>query len=130
MVDLDPQALQAKGLTAYDVSAAISAQNLILPSGTAKMGSREYTVSLNSSPDAIDALNNLPIRQVNGAMVYVRDVAQVHDGFAVQTNIVNMDGRRAGLAHHPEKRQCLHAERGGRRAAGAAQRSSLPCRPA
>ncbi len=97
MVDLDPQALQAKGLTAYDVSAAISAQNLILPSGTAKMGSREYTVSLNSSPDAIDALNSLPIKQVNGAMTYVRDVAQVHDGFAVQTNIVNIDGKRACL---------------------------------
>ena len=97
MVDLDPQALQAKGLTAYDVSAAVSAQNLILPSGTAKMGNREYTVSLNSSPDAIDALNNLPIKQVNGAMVYVRDVAQVHDGFAVQTNIVNIDGKRACL---------------------------------
>ena len=97
MVDLDPQALQAKGLTAYDVSAAISAQNLILPSGTAKMGSREYTVSLNSSPDAIDALNSLPIKQVNGVMTYVRDVAQVHDGFAVQTNIVNIDGKRACL---------------------------------
>ena len=97
MVDLDPQALQAKGLTAYDVSAAISAQNLILPSGTAKMGSREYTVSLNSSPDAINLLNGLPIKQVNGAMVYVRDVAQVHDGFAVQTNIVNIDGKRACL---------------------------------
>jgi CzcA family heavy metal efflux pump len=95
MVDLDQQALQAKGLTAYDVSSAISAQNLILPSGTAKMGNREYTVSLNSSPDAIDALNNLPIREVNGAMVYVRDVAQVHDGFAVQTNVVNINGHRS-----------------------------------
>ncbi len=109
MVDLDPQALQAKGLTAYDVSAAVSAQNLILPSGTAKMGDREYTVSLNSSPDAINLLNALPIKQVNGAMVYVRDVAQVHDGFAVQTNIVNIDGRRSVLAHHPEKRQCQYA---------------------
>src|SRR5579871_236909 len=97
MVDLDPQALQAKGLSAYDVSAAVNAQNLILPSGTAKMGSREYTVSLNSSPDAIEALNNLPIRKVRGAMVYVRDVAQVHDGYAVQTNIVNKDGHRACL---------------------------------
>jgi CzcA family heavy metal efflux pump len=95
MVDLDQQALQAKGLTAYDVSNAISAQNLILPAGTAKMGNREYTVSLNSSPDAIDALNNLPIKQVNGAVVYVRDVAQVHDGFAVQTNVVDIDGRRS-----------------------------------
>jgi multidrug efflux pump subunit AcrB len=97
MVDLDPQALQAKGLTAYDVSSAINAQNLMLPAGTAKMGNREYTVSLNSSPEAIEALNALPIRKVHGAMVYVRDVAQVHDGYAVQTNIVNRDGRRAVL---------------------------------
>jgi multidrug efflux pump subunit AcrB len=65
MVDLNQQALQAKGLTAYEVSNAISAQNLILPAGTAKMGSREYTVSLNSGPDAIDALNNLPIKEEN-----------------------------------------------------------------
>src|SRR5579871_2192946 len=97
MVDLDPQALQAKGLSAYDVSAAVNAQNLILPAGTAKMGSREYTVSLNSSPEAIEALNALPIRRVNGAMVYVRDMAQVHDGYAVQTNIVNINGKRACL---------------------------------
>jgi CzcA family heavy metal efflux pump len=97
MVDLDPQALLAKGLTAFDVSNAINAQNLILPAGTAKMGSREYTVSLNSSPDAISALNNLPVKEVNGAMIYVRDVAQVHDGYAVQTNVVNIDGKRAVL---------------------------------
>src|SRR5579871_316317 len=97
MVDLNPQALQAKGLSAYEVSAAINAQNLILPSGTAKMGAREYTVSLNSSPEVISALNQLPIRRVNGAMVYVGDVAQVHDGYAVQTNIVNRDGKHACL---------------------------------
>ncbi|HLK60529.1 MAG TPA: efflux RND transporter permease subunit [Chthonomonadaceae bacterium] len=97
MIDLDPQALQAKGLSAYDVSAAINAQNLMLPSGTAKMGTREYTISLNSSPEAVATLNSLPIRRVNGAMVYVRDVAQVHDGYAVQTNIVNRDGKRACL---------------------------------
>jgi len=97
MVDLDPQALQASGLSAYDVSAAINAQNLVLPGGTAKMGDREYTVSLNSSPTAVDALNNLPIKMVHGAMVYVRDVAHVHDGFAVQINIVNVDGKRACL---------------------------------
>jgi CzcA family heavy metal efflux pump len=95
MVDLDQQALQAKGLTAYDVSNAINAQNLILPAGTEKMGNREYTVSLNSSPDAINTLNSMPVKEVNGAMVYVRDVAQVHDGFAVQTNIVDIDGRRS-----------------------------------
>jgi multidrug efflux pump subunit AcrB len=97
MVDLDMQALQAKGLAAADVSAAINAQNLILPAGTAKMGDREYSVQLNSSPEAVELLNDLPIRQVNGVMVYIRDVAQVRDGFAVQTNIVNLDGRRASL---------------------------------
>lgn len=97
MVDLDMQALQAKGLSAADVSAAINAQNLILPAGTAKMGEREYSVRLNSSPEAVELLNDLPIRQVNGAMVYIRDVAQVRDGFAVQTNIVNLDGRRSSL---------------------------------
>ena len=97
MVDLDPQALLAKGVTAFDVSNAINSQNLMLPAGTAKMGTREYTVSLNSSPDAIDAINNMPIKEVNGAMIYVRDVAQVHDGYAVQVNVVNIDGKRAVL---------------------------------
>jgi CzcA family heavy metal efflux pump len=97
MVDLDTQALQAKGLTAQDVDNAINAQNLILPAGTAKLGEREYNVFLNSSPDAVEALNNLPIKVVNGAMVTIRDVAWVHDGFAVQTNIVNQNGHRAAL---------------------------------
>jgi multidrug efflux pump subunit AcrB len=96
-VDLDPQALIAKGLSPNDVSAAINVQNLTLPSGSLKMGPREYIVSLNSSPDAVGALNDVPIRQVNGAMVYVRDVAHVRDGFAVQTNVVRQDGRRSAL---------------------------------
>ncbi len=97
MVDLDPQALLSKGLSPNDVSVAVNAQNLTLPSGTIKMGPREYIVSLNSSPDAVDALNNVPIRQVNGAMVYIRDVAHVRDGFAVQTNVVRADGQRSAL---------------------------------
>ena len=97
MVDLDPQALLAKGLSPSDVSGAINAQNLTLPSGDVKMGSRDYIVSLNSSPDAAETLNDLPIRQVNGAMVYVRDVAHVRDGYAVQTNVVRQDGRRSAL---------------------------------
>ena len=97
MVDLDPPALLAKGLSAQDVSSAINAQNLTLPTGTAKIGSREYTVSLNSSPDAVDALDNIPIRRVGGSMVFVRDVAHVHDGFAVQTSVVRRDGRRSVL---------------------------------
>jgi CzcA family heavy metal efflux pump len=97
MVDLDPQAMIAKGVSPVDVNNAISLQNLIVPAGTAKMGLREYNVTLNSSTDAVEGLNNLPIKQVNGAMVYIRDVAHVHDGFAVQTNIVNQNGKRAAL---------------------------------
>ncbi len=97
MVDIDPQALMAKGLSAMDVVAAINAQNLIMPAGNAKMGEREYSIRLNSSPEVVDALNNLPIKQVNGATIYIRDVAQVRDGFAVQTNIVNQNGRRSSL---------------------------------
>ena len=97
MVDLDPQALFAKGLSASDVVTAVNAQNLILPAGSAKFGDREYSVRLNSSPEAVEALNNLPIRTINDTVVYIRDVAQVHDGFAVQTNIVRRDGRRSSL---------------------------------
>jgi len=97
MVDIDPELLYAKGLAPSDVSTALNLQNLVLPSGTAKLGSQEYTVHLNSSPDVIDAINDLPIRATNGATVYMRDVAQVHDGFAVQTNIVRQDGRRGSV---------------------------------
>lgn len=97
MVDLDPQALLANGLTPTDVNGAITAQNLTLPTGTARIGTREYTVSLNSSPEVIRALNDIPVRQVNGRTIFVRDVAHVHDGFAVQTNVVRKDGRRAVL---------------------------------
>ena len=97
MVDIDIPALQARGLTPNDVSNAINAQNLILPSGSIKMGPREYNVFLNSSTDTIEALNNLPIRTVNGSTTYVRDVAHVHDGFAPQQNLVSQEGRRAAL---------------------------------
>src|SRR5256712_1771668 len=97
MVDLDPQALLAKGLSPNDVSGALTAQSLTLPSGTAKMGTRDYIVSLNSSPSTIAALNEVPIKQVNGATVYVRDIGHVRDGFDVQTNIVRQDGRRSVL---------------------------------
>ena len=95
MVDLDPKALFAKEISPADVSNSLNAQNLILPAGTAKMGDREYSVRLNSSPQAVDAINDMPIREVGGATVYMRDVAQVHDGSAVQTNIVRQDGRRS-----------------------------------
>src|SRR5439155_1681449 len=97
MVDLYPQALLSKGISAADVSNAVNLQNLTLPSGSVKLGPREYRVSLNSSPDAVAALNDLPVKYVNGAVVYVRDVAHVRDGFAVQTNIVRQDGRRSAL---------------------------------
>src|SRR5258705_7240168 len=97
MVDLNPKALAGYGLSAIDVVNAINAQNLILPSGTAKIGAREYSVQVNSSPDTVDGLNNLPIRSLNGAVVFVRDVAQVRDGFSVQANIVSAGNRRASL---------------------------------
>ena len=97
MVDLDLPALQSKGLSAIDVNNAISAQNLIIPAGTAKMGNQELNVRLNASPDVVEDFNNLPIKSVNGAMIYIRDVAQVHDGYAVQANIVRQDGRRSSL---------------------------------
>ena len=96
-VDLDTRALQAKGLTPIDVVNAFSVQNLILPTGTAKIGSLEYQVELNASPQTIAELNNFPIKTVNGATIYVRDVAHVRDGFAPQTNIVRQDGSRGVL---------------------------------
>ena len=97
MVDLDLRALQSKGLTPNDVNVALSAQNLTIPSGTAKIGDREYDVLLNSSPAAVSELGDLPIKVVDGAMVYIRDVAQVRDGFVPQTNIVRQNGNRGAL---------------------------------
>jgi multidrug efflux pump subunit AcrB len=97
MVELDPAALQAKGLAPLDVVNAVNAQNLILPGGTAKIGTREYNVEMNGSTDTIAELNNLPIKTVKGGVVYVRDVAHVIDGYAPQTNIVRSDGKRAAL---------------------------------
>src|SRR6202790_4711481 len=97
MVDLNPEALFGKGLSATDVSNALSLQNLILPTGTVKVGTREYLIQLNSSPELVSALNNVPIKTVNGAPVYMQDVAQVRDGYQVQTNIVRTDGKRSAL---------------------------------
>src|SRR5205823_3141771 len=97
MVDIDPQKLYGKGLSPVDVSNAINTQNVILPAGTQKIGDREYNVRLNSSPEVLQVLNDLPIKQVNGAVVYIRDVAQVRDGFAVQTNIVAQNRIRSAL---------------------------------
>ena len=97
MVDIDPQKLFGKGLSPADVSNALNAQNVILPAGTQKIGDREYNVRLNSSPELLQTLNDLPIKQVNNAMVYIRDVAHVRDGFAVQTNIVAQNRVRSAL---------------------------------
>src|SRR6202167_716825 len=97
MVDLNLDELYAKQLSPSDVSNALTLQNLILPAGTAKMAETEYQIRVNSSPLLLEELNNLPIKTVNGATVYVRDVAQVHDGFSVQTNIVRTNGSRGVL---------------------------------
>src|SRR6476660_5307505 len=97
MVDIDPTKLQAKGLTPTDVVNAVNAENLTLPSGLAKIGDKQYTVLTNAMPKTIEALNNIPIKFVNGATVFVRDVGQVRDASAVQQNIVREDGKRAVL---------------------------------
>ncbi len=96
-VDLNLPALQARGLSPADVSSAIAAQNLILPSGTAKIGGFDYQIETNSSPAVVDELNDLPVRAASGAVVFVRDVAHVRDGFPPQSNIVRVDGQRAVL---------------------------------
>src|SRR3954468_23549965 len=96
-VDLDPEKLRAYGIAPQDVNVAVNAQNLILPTGTAKIGAQEYTVSLNSSPDVAELLNDAPIKVVNGKTIFIRDVASVHDGFAVQTQVVRENGRRGVL---------------------------------
>jgi multidrug efflux pump subunit AcrB len=97
MVDLDPASLYAHNLSATDISNAINNQNLVIPSGTAKMGDREYFIHLNSSPTTVQGVNDLPVRSINGAVTYMHDVAQVRDGFTVQTNIVRANGRRSAL---------------------------------
>jgi CzcA family heavy metal efflux pump len=97
MVDADPNLMYAKHLSATDVSQAITQQNLILPAGTARLGGKEFVVRLNSSPTQISALNDLPVRAANGAIVYIKDVAQVEEGYAVQSNIVREDGKRGAL---------------------------------
>jgi multidrug efflux pump subunit AcrB len=97
MFDLDTAALQSRGLTGLDVANALAAQNLNTPAGTEKIGDYEYTVNLNSAPSKIPELADLPIKSVGGAMVYMHDVAQVHNGNAVQVNVVHVDGNRSVL---------------------------------
>lgn len=96
-VDIDLAALQAKGLSPADVVNAVSAQNVIVPSGTIKIDRFEYAVETNSAPDVVNELNDLPIRTINGTVIYIRDVAHVRDGYPPQTNIVRVDGKRAIL---------------------------------
>src|SRR5215472_15119186 len=96
-VDLNPDQMYAKQLTAADVSNALALQNLILPAGTAKIGDRDYQIKLNSSPRVLDEMNNLPVKIVNGATVFLRDVAQVLDGNTIQTSIVRTNGSRGAL---------------------------------
>lgn len=97
MVDLNPGAMYAKGVSATDVSNAVNLQNLILPAGTAKFGDFDYQIKLNSSPRILDELNDLPVKVVNNSVVYMRDVAQVRDGASVQTGIVRTNGSRGAL---------------------------------
>jgi len=97
MVDLDPEALYAKGLTPVDVSNAINAQNLIQPAGSIKMGDKEYDVKLNSSEEVVQTINDIPIKEVRGATVFMKDVATVHNGYAIQSNLVRQDGKRGAF---------------------------------
>ena len=96
-IDVKPDALQARGLSAQDIANALAAQNILTPVGTQKIGSLEYTINLNTAPSAIEELGRLPIKVVNGSTIYLRDVADVHDGNAPQTNIVHVDGGRSVL---------------------------------
>ncbi|HTV42476.1 MAG TPA: efflux RND transporter permease subunit [Candidatus Sulfotelmatobacter sp.] len=91
-VDLILRALESQNLSEQDVASALTSQNLVYPSGTAKIGDNEYPIDLNTSPQLIDRINNLPIKTVNGTVIYIRDVAEVHDGYMPQQNMVRLDG--------------------------------------
>ena len=97
MVGLNQEALQARGLTPDDVSQALASQNVIMPSGDVKMGSKDYTVSMNNSPDLIATINDFPVKTINGKTVFMRDVAHVHDGYQIQTNSVTQNGLPGAL---------------------------------
>ncbi len=131
-VDLSLPALKAKNIQAQDVVNAVSAQNLVLPSGTAKIGPTEYAVAVDANAHLIDDLNHLPIKIVNGATIYLNDVAQVHDGYTPQQNAVRTGWRARGVADDHEIRQRLDARRGeGRQGRPAAWRwhpRRLTCR--
>ena len=97
IADLDTRALQSRGLSTTDVSLALQRQNVILPAGDVKIGAKDYTLTMNNSPDVIESINDFPIREVAGRTVFMRDVARVHDGFQVQTNSVSVDGSPGAL---------------------------------
>ena len=97
MVDLDQQALASRGLSPSDVAATLQQQNVILPSGDVRIGTKDYALAMNTSPDAIAAINDFPVKDVGGRVVFVRDVAHVHDGFQIQTNSVSVDGQPGAL---------------------------------
>lgn len=97
MADLDQDALNARGLTPSDVAKALQRQNIILPSGDVKIGSKDYSLSMNNSPDVIGTINRFPLKQIDGRTVFVQDVAHVHDGYQVQTNSVTVDGTPGAL---------------------------------
>src|SRR5712664_1167338 len=97
MVDLDPRLLQSKGLAPIDVVNTLGQQNIVLPSGTAKIGEFEYDVAMNASPRTVPELNDLPIKVVGNSTIYIGDVAHVRDGFSPQTNVVRQDGQRGTL---------------------------------
>src|SRR5471032_778603 len=97
MADLDSAALQARGLSASDVSSALQHQNVILPAGDVKIGDKDYALAMNNSPDVIETINAFPIKQIDGRTVFMRDVAHVHDGFQVQTNSVSVNGTPGAL---------------------------------
>ena len=119
MVDIDPLKLQAKGLTPLDVVNAVNAQNLTLPSGTAKIGDTQYTVRTNAVPTTIDDLNNIPVKYINGQTVFVKDVGQVHDGNAGAAEYRAHRRPPLGAAEHHQERQRLDARRRQRRQTGA-----------
>ena len=127
-LDLDPQALAAKGLSAQDVGNALALQNQIIPVGTAKLGPNEYTILLNNSPKAIDELNDLPIKTVDGALITIGQVAHVRDGSPPQTHIVA--GRRPSRRAHAgaEKRQASPRCRSSTVSARCCRASTKPCR--
>jgi multidrug efflux pump subunit AcrB len=97
MVDLDPKLLLSKGISPNDVVNSLLLQNIILPAGVARLGTQEFPVRINGSPELLQSFNSIPIRQINNATTYMRDIGFVHDGYAIQTNIVKMDGKTGTL---------------------------------